>query len=257
MGLAVLTPGAGLLAIALELRRTGYHEGSSKSSISGRSAFLTDVGRFHWTVFDVRSLLPRDWREQIIAVAQALSRRRVLVTSHSTSREARADYQLATRVVDGDAVATRLPWLRRLYEEEFKSFAQAMTTEPVSLMCDRRFAMVISIHSGPDRYECHVDTNPIEALLYVTTHRDGDGGELVVSNCGEVRSIEEVDADATVIEPKAGYLVFFDGRNHSHYVAPLKDPTAERIVIAMNYYVPSWPESMRPADLNRHLSGLD
>lgn len=190
-----------------------------------------------------------------MATAAALSRRRVLTTSHSTSREARQDYELAFRAVDGKVLAQRLPWLRTLYERDFRDLAQLTTSEPVSLMSDDRFAIAISIHTFPDRYECHVDTNPIEAILYVTTHREGDGGELVVSNHEQAMSMQEVDADATIIEPKAGHLVLFDGRRHSHYVAPLKASGAERVAVVMNYYVPSWPEIMRPTDLNRHLSG--
>ncbi len=124
-------------------------------------------------------------------------------------------------------------------------------------MSDERFAIALNIQSGADRYECHVDTNPIEGLLYVTTHREGEGGELVVSNLGEVHSIEVVDRDASVVEPKAGHLLFFDGRYHSHYVRPLADPTALRVVVAMNYYVPSCAELKRPLDLNRHLTGHD
>ncbi|MGY2062449.1 2OG-Fe(II) oxygenase, partial [Nocardia gipuzkoensis] len=108
------------------------------------------------------------------------------------------------------------------------------------------------------RYECHVDTNPIEALLYCTTHLSGEGGEVVVSNRGDVRSIEEIEADCAVIEPRAGQLLFFDAREHSHYVRQLTDPDAVRVVVAMNYYTESSPEwEVRPPDLNRHLTGAD
>jgi hypothetical protein len=213
------------------------------------------IDRFHWTVFDVRSILPPDWETRIVDVVKAFARPRVLVTGHSTSREGSRNYRLAHKSVDGNEIANHLPWLRRLYDTEFRSMAQAATAEPVSVMEDDRFAIVINVHANPDRYECHIDTNPIEALLFVTTHREGEGGELVVSNRGQARSVEEVDADATIIEPKSGYLALFDGRNHSHYVASPRVPGRERIAVTMNYYVPSWPESMRPADLNRHLSG--
>jgi len=213
--------------------------------------------RFHWTVFDVRSLLPSDWQEQITLVAKTFARRKVLVTRHSTSREARKDYHLSTQSVSGEDVLAHLSWLQSLYEDEFRKLAQLTTAEPVSVMSDSRFAMTLNVQTGLDRYECHVDTNPIEGLLYATTHREGEGGELVVSNQGEAHSVEEVDKDATIVEPKAGYLLFFDGRYHSHYVAPLKDPNTMRIVVAMNYYLPSWPEEKRPVDLNRHLAGHD
>lgn len=211
--------------------------------------------RFHWSTFDVRSLLPNDWKEAIVRVARAHAQRNVLITKHSTSREARSDYELPTQTVGGQRLAAELPWLRRLYENEFLRLAQMTTREPVALMSDLRFAIALSMQSGRDRYECHVDTNPIEGLLYVTTHREGEGGELVVSNRGQPRSVEEVDADATIVEPKAGYLLFFDGRSHSHYVRPLRDPQDIRVVAAMNYYVPSCPEGHRPPDLNKHLSG--
>jgi 2OG-Fe(II) oxygenase superfamily len=211
--------------------------------------------RFHWTTFDVRSLLVPDWQAQILSVAQRFASRKILITKHSTSREARNDDQLPTQTVDGVILATHLPWLRLLYENQFRELAQLTTAETVSIMSDPSFALALNVQSGSDRYECHVDTNPIEGLLYVTTHREGEGGELVISNRGQAHSVEEVDEDASVLEPKAGYLVFFDGRNHSHYVTSLKNSTELRVVVGMNYYVPSWPESRRPADLNRHLSG--
>lgn len=213
--------------------------------------------RFHWTTLDIRNLLPDDWQQKILAAARTFARPKVLVSGHSTSREARKDYRLPTQSMGGNDVATHLPWLRRLYESDFRDFAQLTTTEPVSLMADPNFAITLNVQTGNTRYECHIDTNPIEGLLYLTTHREGEGGELVVSNRGEAQSIEEVDEDATIIEPKAGYLLFFDGRHHSHYVAPLKAPNAMRVVAAMNYYIPSCPEETRPADLNRHLSNRE
>jgi hypothetical protein len=216
---------------------------------------LVMLNRFHWTVFDVRSLLPPDWQEQVLRVANEHSKRKVLVTRHSTSREASEEFRLPTQSVGGADIESNLPWVRRLYEEEFRQFAQLTTQEPVSLMSDRQFAVALNVQSGTDRYECHVDTNPIEGLLYATTHREGEGGELVVANRPNARSVEEVDLDATIVEPKAGYLIFFDGRHHSHYVKSLRNSVGPRVVVAMNYYVPSWPEDRRPQDLNKHLSG--
>ena len=190
-------------------------------------------------------------------VAKSHARHKILVTGHSTSRESRTDYRLPTQSVSGEDIAMQLPWLRRLYDFDFRQFAQITTPEPVSVMSDSRFGIALNIQTGPHRYECHIDSNPIEGLLYVTTHREGDGGALVVSNRGEARSIEEVDADATIVEPKAGYLLFFDGRHHSHYVTPLKEAGDVRVVVAMNYYIPSWPEQRRPIDLNTHLSNRE
>jgi hypothetical protein len=68
---------------------------------------------------------------------------------------------------------------------------------------------------------------------------------------------DEVDRDAATIYPVSGHLVFFDARVHSHYVRPLRDASAIRVVAAMNFYTPSCSEADRPSDLNMHLYGSD
>jgi hypothetical protein len=69
--------------------------------------------------------------------------------------------------------------------------------------------------------------------------------------------VEGIEEDASVVYPIAGNLIFFDARHFAHYVRPLADSAAVRIVAAMNFYTPSSPESHRPPDLNRHLFGRD
>jgi hypothetical protein len=64
-----------------------------------------------------------------------------------------------------------------------------------------------------------------------------------------------VERDCSVIRPHAGHLIFFDGRQHPHYARPLADESDVRIVAVMNFYTESWPESTRPAELNRPLFG--
>jgi hypothetical protein len=114
----------------------------------------------------------------------------------------------------------------------------------------------MNVQEGTDRYECHVDTNPVEALLYVTDHPRGTGGELVVSNNTEAQSVEDVDKDCSVLYPVAGQLVFFDGRFFPHYVRALQSP-ALRVAVGMNYYTDDCPEETRPQDLNDYLYGVE
>jgi 2OG-Fe(II) oxygenase superfamily len=158
--------------------------------------------------------------------------------------------------VGGAVVAERLPWLHDLYHGRFRFLAQSLSPEPVTTAKDVRHGVSLNVQMGTEaRYECHVDSNPIEGLLYVTTHPADAGGDLVISNQGDVRGIQDVDADATRIHPVAGYLVFFDARQYSHYVTRLADPFDIRVVVAMNFYTPSCTEEDRPADLDRHLFG--
>jgi hypothetical protein len=59
-----------------------------------------------------------------------------------------------------------------------------------------------------------------------------------------------VEKDCTIIHPTAGQLLFFDGRYHPHYVRPLRGACETRVVVAMNFYTPSGPETSRPFDLD-------
>ena len=103
------------------------------------------------------------------------------------------------------------------------------------------------------RFECHVDSNPLTGLLFCTDHLAGEGGELVFGHDLEAADIDSVEQDCSVIQPHAGYLIFFDGRAHPHYARPLASDSAMRITAVMNFYTESCPESARPAELRRPL----
>ncbi len=207
---------------------------------------------------DVNHLLPASWREQILMVANHHAVLKTLRPRSVTSRERDLDAELPVLTVGGRAVSSMLPWLVHLYRRTFRELAQQCVSEEVHTASDARYAVNINIQRGTGmRYECHVDSNPVEGLLYVTSHPQGSGGELVVARRKSATCTEEVDRDCITIEPRSGTLVFFDARKHAHYVRPLKDESAIRVVVAMNFYTPSCSEQDRPADLNRHLFGED
>lgn len=213
---------------------------------------------FLWHCFDLRPELPATWQTEVIAAAHQYATERALVPTSVTSREGSTVIELPVQTVGGASVAAKLPWLYDLYATRFRDLAQAITTEQVSIAQDIRYGINLNVQRGTGmRYECHVDSNPIQGMLYFTSHSPGTGGELVVSNLGDVGSKEAVDMNATRIYPVAGYLVLFDARDHTHYVADVAQTDGIRVAAAMNFYTPSAPESARPADLNRHLFGTD
>jgi hypothetical protein len=213
------------------------------------------LDRFTWHSFDVRSLLPQFWRSQILDLASSIEIRTIFPTS-VTSREGDPNLSISIATADGVTTRERLPWLYDFYRGLFLDLAQQNSLEEVSPAASDLYGLVLNIQRGNHmRYECHVDTNPIQSLLYVTDNPEGTGGELVVANNPSATSIVEVDADCTRIFPVSGHLLFFDARRFPHYVRPLRDKDAIRVVVAMNYYVPSSPENERPADLDAHLFG--
>jgi 2OG-Fe(II) oxygenase superfamily len=212
--------------------------------------------RFHWHTFDVNSLLPAGWQDEVLTIARHRAIRHLLVPRSVTSRESDRDTAIPSAMVCGETVKAELPWLYSLYKGLFLDLAQTCSSEPVATASNDRYGAVLNVLTADmERYECHVDSNPIEGLLYATDHPKGNGGELVVANATAACSVEEVDRDCAVIHPVAGNLVFFDARAHAHYVRRLASPLAVRISVAMNYYTPSCPEAARPLDLDQHLFG--
>lgn len=156
--------------------------------------------------------------------------------------------------VHADHVRQRLPWLYRLYRGAFLELAAQAWAEPVVAASDDRYGVVLNVQRGTAmRFECHVDSNPLTGLLFCTDHTDG--GELVVAHDPAAADIATVERDCSVIQPRAGHLIFFDARRHPHYARPLTAEADLRVVAVMNFYTESYPETTRPRALNTHLFG--
>ncbi len=215
------------------------------------------LDRFSWRSYDLETILPSGWQSLILkvseeAVAKTLKPRSV------TSREGDPDLSIPALTVNGEVVRQQLPWLYDLYKQLFRDLAQLSSLEPVQCAENPIYGATLNVQRGVKmRYECHVDSNPIEGLLYVTDHPKGTGGELVVANDPLASSVAHVEADCSVVYPASGNLIFFDARRFAHYVRPLKSEDSQRVVLAMNFYTPSCPESSRPSDLNSHLFGYE
>jgi len=195
------------------------------------------------------------WAQDALRVAE-LAVARTLRPRSVTSREGNPDLRIDTLTVNGIVLRSELPWVHALYAGLFREFGQSCAGEALACADNDLFGAVLGVQRGSKmRYEAHVDSNPLEGLLYVTSHPSGAGGELIVANDCNAKSVAEIEADCSTVFPMAGHLLFFDARRFPHYVRPLVDPNGTRVVVAMNYYTASCPESSRPADLTSHLFG--
>ncbi|HAM23243.1 MAG TPA: hypothetical protein DEG88_06330 [Propionibacteriaceae bacterium] len=208
---------------------------------------------FHWHGFDATALLPRGWQDELHQIAGTWAVRKDLVATSVTSRETPGAV-IPVTTVDGGDLSKAAPWLQELYEGPFCELAKAAFGCEVTSAQNRQYGVNLNVQRGElERYEAHVDSNPIQGLLYVTTHPPGTGGELVIANRSDAIGLEQIDADCSIIHPMAGSLLFFDARLHPHYVRPLADKNAVRISVPMNYYTDESTEDDRPSDLNEHL----
>jgi hypothetical protein len=213
------------------------------------------MDRFSWRSYDMGTALPPNWQNDVLTVARTKAVKKVLLPRSVTSREGDPNLQIPVSTVGGAVLRGELPWLFNLYKGLFRDLAQLGTHEPVSTAASDQIGANLNVQTAGMRYEAHVDSNPVEGLLYCTDHPKGSGGELVVANDPNAKSIAEIDRDCSIVYPAAGNLIFFDARRFPHYVRPLVAADAIRVVVAMNFYTPSCPESSRPADLNDHLFG--
>jgi hypothetical protein len=207
--------------------------------------------------FDVASWLPEGWQHDIITVA-ATAECRAFPRTPVLSRESQEVARVPRGRVHADQVRRGLPWLYRLYRARILELAASISAEPVKPAADDRYGMVLNVQRGTEmRFECHIDSNPLTGLLFLTDHAADAGGELVFAHDEDADSVAAVERDCVVIRPRAGFLTFFDGRRHPHYARALRSESDVRVVAVMNFYTESYPESTRPRELNRHLYGDD
>ena len=197
---------------------------------------------------DVSALLPADWAEQVRACSDAHARWRRGRSGNVTSREGDFDEVDLPQVgvVSGDVVARRLPWLATLYAGAFLECANRFGG-PYAVSDDPPSSININHCRRGMRYEWHVDSNPLTALLYATSHPLGQGGELVFRPDSRM---EQGSPWEVRIAPEAGRLLLFDARRVAHCVTPLLDP--DRISVPMNYYQETEPQR-RPPGLDAYL----
>jgi 2OG-Fe(II) oxygenase superfamily len=209
---------------------------------------------FRWTTFDLTSWLPQGWQEDV-AIAVKAAEVREFPRTPVISRESQEVQQIPRGRVHADRVRSHLPWLFKAYREELLDLArEVVSTEDVSPAQDYRYGVVLNVQQGTDmRFECHVDSNPLTGLLFLTDHQAG--GELVIANDPEAEGVAGVDSDCSVIRPHAGHLIFFGAQRYPHYARVLTTDSETRVVAVMNFYTESFPESTRPRELNSHLYG--
>ncbi|GAA3236362.1 2OG-Fe(II) oxygenase [Actinocorallia longicatena] len=211
---------------------------------------------FGWHIYDTTPLLPEGWREEIVAIALGNAHDRNIVPRSVSSREGSDVTELPVSTVNGETVRALAPWLFELYENEFRELASRISPEPVSTATRDKIGVNLNVQRGTSmRYEAHVDTNPIQGLLYATTLPPGAGGELVLARDLDAACIEDIERHPTVIHPTAGHLLLFDARRHPHYVRSLASEDGLRVVATMCFFTPSSPESARPTDMDDHLYG--
>jgi hypothetical protein len=212
---------------------------------------------FSYVSIDVTDMLPEGWQNDIGAVA-AEADFRDFPRTPVLSREAADVTHIKRGRVHADAVQQRLPWLYKLYRSDFLELAAEAWGESIDAALDDRYGVVLNVQRGKTmRFECHVDSNPVTGLLFLTDHPAG-GGELVVGHNPAACGVAALEQDGTAIQPRAGHLIFFDGKTYPHYARALSDEAGEsdlRVAAIMNFYTRSCPESTRPPELNRHLFG--
>lgn len=187
-------------------------------------------------------LLPVNWYDDTIQLAQSNSYLVHLDGKSSTSREPADSNGADVFVVDGKAIIENLSWLDKLYRNELLEIANNDFGSDYCISNSVENGININYLKGLNsRYEWHVDSNPLTGILYVTTHKQGEGGELVF----------KVGEEMQQVFPTSGTFILFDAREIPHTVLPLQTD-AFRISVPMNFYFKN-QEQVRPPDLDSYI----
>ena len=215
---------------------------------------IPSTEKFKWNEIPVEKHLPKGWRELLTSFSNHHRRTVSLVPNSITSRETEDVSSISISTVDGSQIRISLPWLHKLYKSTFLDLIiKHIDRTAVSANSDIH-GITINIQSGNTmRYECHVESNPITALLYVNDHPKGSGGELVISNDTNSRGLEAIKRDSVSIYPESGVLYVIQAMHNPHFASPLTNQGDSRIAIVFNYYNEKTPETARPIDLDNHL----
>ena len=210
--------------------------------------------QFTFQEFDMSEYLNNKWDKEIISFAIEKSIYQDIFPTSVTSREPPNVTSVSVSTIDGKKLREQLDWLFELYEKHIFALAKTCVDEELFLAKNDLYALNLNIQKGDEmRYECHVDSNPLQGVLYVTNHPEGAGGELVVSNNPDAIGMGEIDEDCKIYYPESGKLILFNAMYNPHYVRPLKSKEGIRVALTLNFYTTSNPETARPPDLSDHL----
>jgi hypothetical protein len=195
--------------------------------------------------------LPDGWQAELMGISGYAGRLRIFDRPSVTTREVYSGQTVAI-TVNGLDLLQICPWIFDLYEGEFRRLASEHAGVEAVVATDPLYAVNLNIQVGTImHYECHVDSNPIQAVLGVSEFASEAGGESVFG----ASSIEDALTEGSYSRPIAGHIVYFDARDVPHFVKPLQAPDSLRVVAAFNYYTSDDSESGRPPDLSEHLYG--
>jgi hypothetical protein len=197
-----------------------------------------------WDVLQM-SIFPTNWVDEILETTKRYAELCILDGRSSTSREGEDVKPMKICVVTGNIVRRELPWLYDAYRGPLKYLAQQLIGKEIETGNDLNSSININLLEGQgDRYERHVDSNPVTGLLFVTTLKEEHGGALVFEHSG---------TSSDLIYPRSGLFIAFDALQTTHYVAPLLQPCS-RITVPMNYFI-AGTDQTRPGDLDSYLYG--
>ncbi|MDB4922919.1 2OG-Fe(II) oxygenase [Mucilaginibacter sp.] len=170
--------------------------------------------------------LPKGWAEEIENLVDRYSTAVFLDGNNPTSREPEETRGMTYHVITGDIIKKSLGWLYELYASRILEIANTISEEVYVADNDLVYAININaLKKVGDRYERHVDTEELSAVLFVTDQDDIHGGQLLF----------HLKEDLIAIYPKSGDLILFDARLVEHEVTALK-MDRYRISIPMGYY---------------------
>jgi hypothetical protein len=119
--------------------------------------------QFKYYEIDIAHLLPPDWKEKVFSIAYNYAEH-IKTSSYSLqSREQDTNQELESFVVNGNIIKKELPWLYDFYRNTCRDIYHEMTGDEIIVATNDLYAINLNIQVGKTmRYECHIDSNPVQ-----------------------------------------------------------------------------------------------
>jgi hypothetical protein len=216
--------------------------------------------------YDVNSLLEQvvgaDWQQRAKDVVQSAGKLVQRTVEHPTCREANPDLKVGP--VPGGVLAETIPAFWQLYRGLFRQLMKSSLHIGEQEMGayenpTHGLEFVTQTPRGVGeqferRFEAHVDLRRT-AVLPIVVPSDTGEGRLVICSDQSAASVEKIDASATRVAHKVGWLFCFtEGDKQPHYTEELTTFGSQRTVLTLNY--PKINETPEHTEIiQRHIEG--
>lgn len=175
---------------------------------------------------DMSALLSESRKKVLLDAIRTNAVAKNLTLKHSTCRELEVS-SIPFVYCSGKPLEEEIPWLKEFYQKDVISTVRSALQRDIEPIEGMAQAITAHVLGHGMRFECHVDSYPTTANLYLQC--PPTGGELAVAPAADTRGYEEIVSKATLLTPKPMELSIVHLNKNVHTVCYCWDNIHEKV----------------------------